>query len=278
MLRIRYAILFLVLLIAEVIIGVCAKGVVRGYVGDSLIIPTIYFLLRALFFTKDGIFSVYVLPFICYSMGWAAEVLQAFDITIKLGIEKESLLGIVIGGYFDLKDGVMYLLGLYIIGVYLALESREKNDRQWWYPIAVFLHWTWGNAQTMIGLCMYLIYFSCPHRYYRGVVQTIWPLKSGLSLGMFIFTPIEDSKESDENEWKEYCDEITVHEYGHTFQALLLGPLYLIVIGIPSITWELIPAFRKLRDEKNYPYTWLFCEKWASFWGEKITKEKAYWR
>ncbi len=63
-LRIRYAISFLVLLIAEVIIGVWAKGAVRGYVGDILIIPTIYFLLRALFFTKDGIFSVYVLPFI----------------------------------------------------------------------------------------------------------------------------------------------------------------------------------------------------------------------
>ena len=85
--RIRHIITFSVLLILEITIGKWATGFIRGYVGDILVIPTIYFLLRAVIFAKDSIFAVYVLPFICYFLGWVAEVLQAIDITGILGIE-----------------------------------------------------------------------------------------------------------------------------------------------------------------------------------------------
>jgi hypothetical protein len=93
-------------------------------------------------------------------------------------------------------------------------------------------------------------------------------------MGMFIFTPYETA--GDEGR-QEYCEKVAVHEFGHTFQALLLGPLYPFIIGIPSISWGSIPYFQKIRDEKKLPYTWLFCEKWASSWGEKALKEKAIW-
>lgn len=274
--RTRHLITFLILLIAEIIIGKWTGGFIRGYVGDVLIIPTVYFLLRTICFARDGIFSVYVLPFICYFLGWIAEVLQAIDITGILGIRKDSLLGIMIGGKYDLRDGLAYLIGLYLTGILLMVFSKDKKER--WYPVKVFIHWTWGHMQTIAGFFIYLIYRHCPHRYYNGVLRTAWNKNSGLSMGFFIFTPYEETEASEKTEGRrEYCEKVAVHEYGHTLQAILLGPLYPFVIGIPSLGWGNIPAFQKMRQERNIPYTWLFCEKWASYWGEKATKENAIW-
>ena len=60
------------------------------------------------------------------------------------------------------------------------------------------------------------------------------------------------------------------HELGHTIQSKILGPLYLIVIGIPSITYcglrRLFPSLRK----KNY-YNF-YTEKWANNLSEKYIK------
>lgn len=270
--RAGYLITFSVLLIIEIIIGKWSTGFIRGYVGDILVIPTLYFLLRAILFAKDSIFSVYVLPFICYSLGWMAELLQLIDITGILGIEKGSLIGIILGGSCDLRDVLAYLIGLYLTGLMLAVLSKERNER--WYPLRIFIHWTWGHLQTFAGFLLYLKYRHCPHRYYHGVLRIVWPKNSGISMGMFIFTPYETEGEEGR---RSYCEKVAVHEFGHTFQALLLGPLYPFVIGIPSLSWGNIPVFQRIRNEKKIPYTWLFCEKWASYWGEKATNEEAIW-
>lgn len=50
------------------------------------------------------------------------------------------------------------------------------------------------------------------------------------------------------------------HELGHTRQSLILGPLYLIVIGIPSIIWAAI--HRTIAP--NTDYFNFFTEKWAN--------------
>ena len=50
------------------------------------------------------------------------------------------------------------------------------------------------------------------------------------------------------------------HEWGHTRQSLILGPLYLIVIGIPSIIWAAI--HRAIAPNK--PYDWFYTEAWAN--------------
>lgn len=50
------------------------------------------------------------------------------------------------------------------------------------------------------------------------------------------------------------------HEWGHTRQSLLLGPLYLVVIGIPSIIW----AATHRTIAPNTPYFNFFTEKWAN--------------
>ena len=278
--RFKYAILFLALLMVEILIALFARGMVRAYLGDILVIPALYFFLRTLFFPKDGIFSIYVLPFLCYSIGWLAEVLQALSLPKTLGISSSSVPGVILGGTYDARDGVCYFIGLLLIGLFLAAETHWKDDRRWFYPVAVFLHWTWGFVQTFVGLIVFLWYRNCHHFYYKGVVRTVWPKGSAVSLGMFIFTPREPEPDDQSDHAKRkriYNEEVAVHEYGHTFQSLLLGPFYFLVIGLPSIVWASSPRFEKMRKEKNIPYSKLFCENWASRWGEKVSKEKADW-
>ena len=127
---------------------------------------------------------------------------------------------------------------------------------------------TWGILQTLLGAIICLKHWNCPHKFYRGAIDTQWAGRGGMSLGLFIFTPQEQS---------ERADRVRVHEYGHCFQSLMLGPLYLILVGLPSIIWANLPYFRKLRQEKGVRYVALYCESWASKLGELVTGEAASW-
>ena len=74
----------------------------------------------------------------------------------------------------------------------------------------------------------------------------------GVTLGRYIFVN------------QNYTDlsNVILHEIGHTKQSRILGPLYLIIIGIPSISWaglrRLIPALKKIN------YYLLYTESWAN--------------
>lgn len=131
----------------------------------------------------------------------------------------------------------------------------------------IFVQCTWGFFQTFIGLFFFLSNIKCEHRFYRCAIETKWNYRGGLSLGMFIFTPTDKF---------ENRNLICVHEYGHTIQSLLLGPL-MFFVGVISVIWGDLPYFEKLRREKGVPYTACFVEAWASKWGELVSKEKAIW-
>lgn len=339
--RLKYGLICLSLLVVEILIAKFGSGILRGYVGDVLVIPLIYFFLRALVWPRHSHWAVYGLPFLTYLLGWVAELLQALHLIDHLGIDVNSPLGIALGGVPDWKDGLCYYLGLVLIGVFLAVEThwfrghrgairREERrarrahhahhahragaaagqeaaeaaagsaaavtapkhasmldvenapeeDQRWFYPIAVCIQWTWGILQTMGGFAVFLWYIRCPHTFYKGVVRTVWTSGAGLSMGMFIFTPCEpaaDDQSKHAQKERAYCERVAIHEYGHTFQSLLLGPFYLFVIGLPSIVWAGSKRLSRMRREKHIPYTHFFCEHWASSWGEKVTKEEADW-
>lgn len=129
----------------------------------------------------------------------------------------------------------------------------------------ILIQCTWGLGQTLAGLVVFLINIKCPHHFYHGCVETQWQKKwSGMSLGLFIFTPVEQD------------NEVRVHEYGHTIQSLILGPFYLIP-GIISLAWGNLPVYEKKRREMKLPYTACFVEAGASRLGEKVIGEKAIW-
>ncbi len=123
------------------------------------------------------------------------------------------------------------------------------------------LQCTWGAVQTLTGLGLFLWFAKSPHECYHGAVHTKWNLDGGISLGLFIFTPDRDEA---------WCHEMAVHEYGHTWQSLMLGPLYLLAVGIPSIVWARYPGFIELRRRNQLPYTAFYTEKWADRLGARM--------
>ena len=85
--------------------------------------------------------------------------------------------------------------------------------------------------------------------------------------------PMKDKRKENKILDNELKNRLLVHEYGHTIQSLILGPLYLIVIGIPSTMWAFL--FEKKRKDEQIPYGAFFTEKWANRLGERVTGEKS---
>ena len=133
----------------------------------------------------------------------------------------------------------------------------------------IFLQCTWGIIQTSVGLLVFLKYMKCPHRFFGGAVHTGWKRDDGVSLGLFIFSP--DHKKAGGQ--IEQPDRLMVHEYGHTIQSLMLGPLYLPVIGIPSAIWANCRKYVKLRETYGVLYSFCFAEGWADRLGRKMTAD-----
>lgn len=129
----------------------------------------------------------------------------------------------------------------------------------------ILLQWTYALPQTLLGLALLVRFRKCPRFYYRGAVVVVHDgAFGGVSLGVFVFV-----NGSRGEEWRRAA---TVHEYGHTLQSLLLGPLYLLIIGIPSAVWCNAPRFNEMRAN-GASYFDFYPEKWAEAWGEKATGE-----
>lgn len=68
----------------------------------------------------------------------------------------------------------------------------------------------------------------------------------------------------------EYLNMIIAHESGHVKQSLYLGPLYLFVIGIPSILWAWL--HKSIAPRKSY--YWFYTESIANkLGGVAVTSE-----
>ncbi len=144
----------------------------------------------------------------------------------------------------------------------------------------LYLLWqcTWGILQSALGLVQFLLTRKCRHFWYHGALVTVWDKPSSVSLGLFVFVTGEpffyDKLKGCFNR-QEMLDRLLVHEYGHTIQSLVLGPAYLLLIGIPSTLWGFLPCFARLRRERQVSYFACFTEKWANAWGERVTGQKS---
>lgn len=111
------------------------------------------------------------------------------------------------------------------------------------------IQWTYGIIQNLLGLIVFLLFVLKKHHIYRCSVITVWNFKNSLSLGMFIFS-------NDINNLY-----IIKHEYGHSIQSLILGPFWLLIIGIPSILWCTLFSLKII---KNIDYYSFYSERWAN--------------
>ena len=147
--------------------------------------------------------------------------------------------------------------------------------------IYVLIQCTWGLPQTLLGFIVFLINIKNKHYFYHGAIITERNVPSSVSLGMFVFTttnPMKDKRTKNKIPDEELSGRLLVHEYGHTIQSLVLGPLYAIV-GVISVGWGSVvyPILKRQEKYKDLPYTKCFVEYNASWLGEKVTGEKAVW-
>jgi hypothetical protein len=137
--------------------------------------------------------------------------------------------------------------------------------------VYTLLQWTWGLPQTLLGSAVYIANRKKRHFDYEGACVTVWDREDGMSLGKFIFVPkmAEDEKTGNLIVSKELAE----HEYGHTIQSLMLGPAYLILVGIPSFAWNRLPYFDRKRKKTGKSYYSAVFERTASEFGSKAAKK-----
>jgi hypothetical protein len=117
-----------------------------------------------------------------------------------------------------------------------------------------FIQFTWGILQNLIGFIAFLAVGLCARKFLRrhetAFVSLIKNNFGGSACaGVFLFVSNDNA-------------ELIKHEYGHTIQSLILGPFWLLVIGIPSFVWAAF--FESYRKRKNKSYYSFYTERWAN--------------
>ena len=134
------------------------------------------------------------------------------------------------------------------------------------------LQLTWCLPQNIVGGVAALLFRGKRYRYHGSLVTVYRGEKlakklGAFSLSAFIFVP---------EIWPEnYRRHVVVHEYGHTVQSLILGPFYLLAVGLPSVLWANVYCRREPRFKKlGIGYTDRYPENGADRLGEYFTGEK----
>jgi hypothetical protein len=119
----------------------------------------------------------------------------------------------------------------------------------------------WEAPQNLLGVALYAIERAV------GFVETadradgrlfIKSRVSAVSLGYFVFWTEGTSR------YFVHDESTRLHEYGHTFQSRLLGPLYLPLVGVPSVLRVLYALlYRETTGRRWGGYFDGYPERWA---------------
>ena len=136
--------------------------------------------------------------------------------------------------------------------------------------MVTILKFIWQLPQNIIALILLAFNFiSYEKETINGI--TVYFLKhlmfrSGISLGNFILL---DSIHSEER-YRHLLDNTVKHEHGHQIQSLYLGPLYLIIVGLPSL-------FGNIRYRMSNKNTKWYYSRYPENWADKLGKvERTY--
>lgn len=136
-----------------------------------------------------------------------------------------------------------------------------KNGSSLWHFPAYLVQMTWGLVNELIGTVFG--YFAV--ELFAGkteMYEHVQLIKTGGSYGAFTIGNKVIGDTSTLSTTMPSGIDVKDHEQGHYFQNLLLGPLYLPVIALPSLIHA---AFSK--DHSKYED--FYTESWASSWGKK---------
>jgi hypothetical protein len=120
---------------------------------------------------------------------------------------------------------------------------------------------TWELPQTLLGLLVLVFtrgYGRKPDwnlNYMVGSYVVFWrKAPFGVSLGpIIILGRVFEGME----------EEVVLHEWGHSKQSLILGPLYLIVVGLPSIVMNILSRLWIIDPTRYY-------ERWPESWADRL--------
>lgn len=101
---------------------------------------------------------------------------------------------------------------------------------------------------------------------YKDATLYYWKWQGGMSLSNRIFVSFEWL---DGSKWQ---DDYIKHEYGHSIQSKMLGPLYLFIIGLPSFLWAWLGD--NYRAKHNRSYYDFYTESWANKLGGAYQDEQ----
>lgn len=111
------------------------------------------------------------------------------------------------------------------------------------------LLFVWQLPQNLLGLLLRFIYDGYDTDHVTHIVRRSTKMRGGISLGRYVII----------NQWAE--ETTALHEYGHCRQSMLLGWLYLPIIGLPSIIWAGMHQLECI--SKRWSYYSFFTERWA---------------
>ena len=141
--------------------------------------------------------------------------------------------------------------------------------RKWFstYNVGDVLKWTWELPQNIIG-ALFMVYIDMTDKSYFKFnscnemrnTQVFCDIKGGVTLGRYIFL----------NKRYYTNNSVITHEIGHIWQSIYLGPLYLIVVGLPSVFHAWLNNYIRccyFHDKENnlfYCYYHFYTERWAN--------------
>ena len=118
------------------------------------------------------------------------------------------------------------------------------------------LKYFWQLPQHILALILIFLYRDQTREKYYEEGNWVYRISNirfgGVSLGTYIILDTRYPK-----------DPTVKHERGHSKQSLIFGWLYLIIIGIPSATMNLLTRIKILKSENYY-------KRWPENWADKL--------
>lgn len=113
------------------------------------------------------------------------------------------------------------------------------------------LLYTWQLPQNLLGLLLRGMYKGTDTQYKDLLVRRSKKMNGGISLGKYVIASETLDREG------------LLHEWGHSKQSRLLGPLYLLAVGLPSILKASVHDAYNCEGKANWFYFGQYPENWA---------------
>lgn len=124
----KYAVLTLILFIAEVCIAVFVRDkFIRPYFGDLLVVILMYCFIRTFFN-----FNIFKTAITVLLFAFLVEFLQYLHLLEFLGLEQSQFAKIVMGSAFNWMDMLMYVvgIGIVLIAELFLIKTNKLTDRR----------------------------------------------------------------------------------------------------------------------------------------------------